>query len=77
LGIADARLAAGFVEVYGFADLGCHDLPLSPFRVQEVALLSHLLREWVHRDNAFSMDQPQGALDDFGCHGFGRAGTIN
>jgi PUB domain len=70
-------LAVGFVEVYGYAELGCHDLPLSPSRVQEVALLIHLLREWVHKDNSFLTHQPQGALDGFGRHGFGRAGAIN
>jgi hypothetical protein len=70
-------LAAGFVEVHGFAEIGCHDRPLPPSRVQELALLSHLLREWLHRDNALMTDQPQGALDGFGRHGFGRAGAIN
>jgi PUB domain len=70
-------LSVGFVEVEGYAELGCHAEPLSPSRVQEVALLSHLLREWVSRDSAFSVNQPLGALDGFGRHGFGRAGTMS
>lgn len=70
-------LGIGFVEVGGYAELGCRDLPLSPLRVQEVAILSHLVREWVSKDKALSTDQPQGALDGYGRHGFGRAGTIN
>ena len=70
-------LAVGFVEQGGFAELGCQDHPLSPERVQEVALLSHLLREWKSKPNAADVEQPQGAVDGFGRAGFGRAGTIN
>lgn len=70
-------LSIGFVEVEGYAELGCHDKPMSSSRIQEVALLSHLVREWGSRDNAYETKQPQGATDGFGRHGFGRAGTIN
>lgn len=70
-------LAVGFVEQGGYAELGCHDYPLSAARVQDVALLSHLLREWKSKPNAVSVEQPQGAVDGFGRAGFGRAGAIN
>jgi hypothetical protein len=70
-------LAVGFVEQGGYAELGCHDYPLSPERVQEVALLSYLVKEWKSKPNAVNFAQPQGAVDGFGRAGFGRAGTIN
>jgi hypothetical protein len=70
-------LAVGFVEEGRFAELGCHDRPLSRERVQEVALLSYLLSEWKTKPNAASIDQPQGADDGYGRAGFGRAGAIN
>jgi hypothetical protein len=70
-------LSIGFVERGRYAELGCHDQPLSRERVQEVALLSYLLSEWKNKPNAVSVHQPQGAVDGFGRAGYGRAGTIN
>jgi cytoskeletal protein RodZ len=70
-------LSIGFVERGRYAELGCHDQPLSRERVQEVALLSYLLSEWKNKPNAVSINQPQGAVDGFGRAGYGRAGTIN
>lgn len=69
--------AVGFVEVGAYAELGCHDFPLSRERVQEVALLSYLLTQWRFKPTAGSLSQPEGAVDGFGRAGYGRAGTIN
>ncbi|KAG7347895.1 hypothetical protein IV203_016600 [Nitzschia inconspicua] len=66
LGLADERITfecVGFVEVAGYAELGCHDKPLPPSRVKEVALLNHLIREWVSRHNASETNQPQAVLN--------------
>jgi hypothetical protein len=39
-------LAVGFVEVQGFAELGCAEKRLSRERIQELALLSYLIAQW-------------------------------
>jgi PUB domain len=67
--------AVGFVEVGAYAELGCHDYPLSRDRVQEVALLSYLLTQWRFKPTADAQSQPEGALDGYGRAGFSRAGT--
>jgi hypothetical protein len=80
-------LAVGFVEEHAYAELGCHDLPLSRERIQDLALLTYLLTEWklkqdynsdsTHIANSSSeVEQPQGA-DGWGRAGFGRAGQMN
>lgn len=72
-------LAVGFVEVGGYAELGCHDRPLSPERIQDVALLSYLLNRWKENETCRSQSQlrqPQGASDGYGRAGFGRAGAM-
>lgn len=81
-------LAVGFIDVGPFAELGCHDEPLSSEWIQDIALLSFLLNEWKNKNlNATTTNngdgqqqeqrQPPGATDGFGRAGFGRAGTIN
>lgn len=86
-------LAIGFVDVGPFAELGCHDEPLSSEWIQDIALLSYLLNEWksnnlITTTNTTStinngdgqqqeQRQPPGATDGFGRAGFGRAGAIN
>ncbi len=73
-------LAVGFVEVQGYAELGCSEKPLSRDRIQELVLLSYMLTQWQAKEqkkaDASLAPQPDGA-DGFGRAGYGRAGTIN
>jgi hypothetical protein len=72
-------LAIGFVDVGMYAELGCHTKPLSPERIQDVALLAYQLRQWQSKEftaQGSSIDQPLGA-DGFGRAGFNRAGTMH
>ena len=78
-------LAIGFVDVGMYAELGCASKPLSPERIQDVALLTYQIQEWYAKElslgaadsvGAGGQQQPEGA-DGFGRAGFGRAGHIN
>ncbi|CAJ1953487.1 unnamed protein product [Cylindrotheca closterium] len=69
-------LAVGFVEREAYAELGSAD-ELPRERVQELALLSYMLKKWCDDElQRFNLQQPDGA-DGFGRQGFGRAGQIN
>jgi hypothetical protein len=76
-------LAVGFVEVQGYAELGCSEKTLSRDRIQDLALLSYLLAQWGTNEQkraaaagAALPEQPEGA-DGFGRAGFGRVGGMN
>ena len=72
-------LAVGFVEDRGYCSLGGCDSPISPDKVQEIALLSYLLSEWTRKasnNTILGEQQPIGAADGYGRAGFGRAGAM-
>ncbi len=75
-------LAVGFVEDRGYCSLSLCDSPISPDKVQEVALLSYLLSEWTRKASNNNLlllgeqQQPIGAADGYGRAGFGRAGAM-
>ena len=73
-------LAIGFVDVGMYAELGCATKPLSPDRIQHVALATYQLQEWYAKELSLGGvdggQQPEGA-DGFGRAGYGRAGAIN
>ena len=71
-------LALGFFEEGPYAELGCHNEPLSRDRIQDVALLSYLLTKWNNEQQnqqaesaTHHLEQPKGA-DGFGQAGLGR-----
>lgn len=71
-------LAVGFVQVQGFAELGCADKPLARERIQDLALLSYLIAQWRDKEKKRieQHQQPEGA-DGYGRAGFGRMTGMN
>ena len=68
-------LSVGFVEVQGYAELGCEQEPLPRERIQDLALLSYMVTTWKQKETKREfIEQPVGAMDGYGRAGFARVG---